>query len=70
MKIIENNKKVEYPKKCVCTNCKSVLEVLEDDIKTIEVRSYDPIDQYNLTYKTRGFRCPCCNTNTTIKEYK
>ena len=69
MKIIENNKKVEYPKKCVCTNCKSILEVLEDDIKTIEDRSCDPIDQYNLTYKTRVFRCPCCKTNTTIKEY-
>lgn len=70
MKIIKNNVTSQYPKKCICNNCKSILEIVELDIIQIKIDGYDPRDNEPYSYKTAGYKCPCCNKNTEIKENK
>ena len=43
MKVIINNYESNLkPKRVICEHCNSILEIMSNDIKQVEVRSYDP----------------------------
>ena len=67
MKVIINNYESNLkPKRVICEHCNSILEIMSNDIKQVEVRSYDPRENESFKYKTDGFTCPCCNKDTKI----
>lgn len=67
MKIIVNNVVKDYPKRCVCINCKSIIEIDEKDVKTLTFEDYDSRERELFKYKDNGFKCPCCHKPTIIQ---
>lgn len=70
MKIIVNNLKKEYPKKCICQNCTSIIEIDESDVKKITVEDFDIREKESYKYQIKGFLCPVCHKETKIIESK